>query len=153
MKNIDNLVFSQVMDYLPLHTFRRYGGSLSRRTVCQAVPVSRPISRDGVRPADVPREPALYPPAYLFCHFPHKPISARSLPPVKGLAACPPIPPPRLLPEPTSGSASSAPAASRPGYNIPHPEPLGSVPPTLPGSDNSTSGSPAAMPPSTLAPD
>ncbi len=24
MKNIDNLVFSQVMDYLPLHTFRRY---------------------------------------------------------------------------------------------------------------------------------
>jgi len=41
--------------YLP-----KVRGPLSRRTVCQAVPVSRPLSRDGVRPANVPREPARY---------------------------------------------------------------------------------------------
>jgi len=42
------------------HTFRRQVGPLSWRTVCQVVSASRPISRDGVRPADVPRELARY---------------------------------------------------------------------------------------------
>ncbi len=38
------LVFSQVMDYLPMHAFRRRRFALPMKAVYKAVPLSRPVS-------------------------------------------------------------------------------------------------------------